>query len=439
MRQTERYRHYLLALLLIVLAFSYVDRMVFGVLLQQIKIDMDLTDSQIGVLSGIVFALFFAIAGIPLARWVDRGDRVVIVAVTTGLWGIAVALCGAASSFIQLAFARVGTAIGEAGCNPPANSLIPEYFQRAERPRAVARYMLGVPLGLTVGYFCGGWLNELFGWRMTFVIVGLPGLVLAALALLSLHEPRRSAARLHDRREAMDAPGLHDVIALIAGKRTFRHLLLCFLVWYFTGWALVQWTPAFFIRTHGLATGELGTWLAAVHGIGGLGGTLLGGEWASRFAARNERKQLAVVAALFVGVGIVNIGALLAPSHQLAFGALLLHALGSAVITGPLFATLQTIVPPRMRATALALISTFPIFVGMGLGPWVAGLLSDLLARVAGGESLRFALLLLCPGMFCAACYAWLASKSVTGDVTTMADSPELRPEASCPVSADGQ
>jgi predicted MFS family arabinose efflux permease len=178
------YKNYLLAVLLVILAFNYVDRLALGLLLQDIKVDLDLSDTQLGLLSGIAFALFYSVMGIPIARWADRGNRVTIITITTGLWSAAVALCGVAGSFLHLLLIRIGVAVGEAGCIPPAHSLIADYFTRAERPRAVARYMLGTPLSFVIGYFLAGWLNELYGWRATFLLLGLPGLGLAALAWL---------------------------------------------------------------------------------------------------------------------------------------------------------------------------------------------------------------------------------------------------------------
>src|SRR4029077_107700 len=138
--------------------------------------------TQLGLLSGIAFALFYSVMGIPIARWADRGNRITIITLTTALWSAAVALCGMAGNFSQLLLIRVGVGVGEAGCVPPAHSLISDYFTRAERPRAASRYMLGVPFGLGFGYFAAGWLNELYGWRLTFLILSFPGLLLAVLA-----------------------------------------------------------------------------------------------------------------------------------------------------------------------------------------------------------------------------------------------------------------
>jgi MFS transporter, Spinster family, sphingosine-1-phosphate transporter len=431
-----RYRKYLLALLLIILAFSYVDRTVFGIVLQNVKIDLDLTDTQLGILSGAVFALFYSLAGIPIARWADRGNRVTIVALTAAFWSVAVMLCGSAGNFSLLLLCRVGTAIGEAGCNPPANSLIPDYFSRSERPRAVARYMLGVPMGLVIGFLAGGWLNEAYGWRITFALIGLPGIVLALLAALTLQEPRCARARGPDPVDRQNPPsssnegqvGVGALVVMLARNSTFRNLLLCFLAWYFSGWALAQWLPAFFIRSHSLTTGELGIWLAVAYGIGGLAGTWIGGEWGSRYAAEKERLQLAGIAVLFVLVGVFAAGTLLVANKYVAFSILVAHALVACVISGPLFATIQTLVPSNMRATILALVSSLPTVVGMGLGPWAVGILSDALRPYTGDESLRCALIAICPGYLWAAWHIWRASKTVEADINLTAKGSAIAP-----------
>ncbi|ATE65790.1 hypothetical protein CMV14_16435 [Rhizorhabdus dicambivorans] len=273
------YRHYLLGLLLVILAFNYVDRLALGLLLQDIKTDLALSDTQLGLLSGIAFAAFYAVMGIPIARWADRGDRVVIITITAALWSVMVALCGTATSFVQLVLIRVGVAIGEAGCIPPAHSLIADHFDRASRPRAVAIYMLGAPLALVIGNLGAGWLNELYGWRTTFILLGVPGLALAILAFLTLREPRRGAvARAMSKTGAGTEPSMVAVLRVLWSSHAFRHLLVCFSVISFFGYGLLQWQPAFFMRSFGFQSGELGGWFALVWGGGGLVGTLAGGN-----------------------------------------------------------------------------------------------------------------------------------------------------------------
>jgi MFS family permease len=421
----ETYKKYLLGLLMVILAFNQLDRYALGIVLQSIKIDLGLTDTQLGFLSGIAFTVFYAVMGVPIARWADRGNRVTIISVTTALWSATVALCGLAQSFVQLLVIRIGVAVGEAGCIPPAHSLIADYFTREERPRAVARYMLGIPLALTVGFLSAGWLNEIYGWRTTFVILGAPGLLLAALAALTLKEPRRAnvvplesahAPVLH-KVTAEVQPTLKEVCTALWAKRAFRHLLICHSVWYFFGYGILQWQPAFFVRSHGLSTGEIGMWFAVIYGVGCGLGTYLGGELAARYAAGNERAQLNACALAFAFYSTLYVGAFLAPNHYVAIAALALANLGGSMALGPILATVQTLVPPSMRARSIALVYLLANLIGMGLGPLATGALSDALQPWLGNESLRYALAIIAPGYFWAAWHLWRAGQTVTHDL----------------------
>jgi len=371
-------------------------------------------------LTGMAFALFYSVMGIPIARWADRGNRVTIISITAALWGVAVSLCSLTTSYLQLLLVRVAVAVGEAGCIPPAHSLIPDYYTRAERPRAVSIYMLGASLSVVIGYFLAGWLNQLYGWRATFMMIGLPGFPLAVLAWLTLKEPRRNrpAENAGPAEEAsLTQPTFKEVAVTLWSNRTFRHLLTCFSVVSFFGNGILQWQPAFFIRSYGLTTGELGTWFSVIYGIGGIIGGYAGGVLASRRAADNERVQLATVATAYCAFAVLQASIYLVPNHYVAFVLAGLAAMGAASITGPLFATIQTLVPARMRALSIALIYLCANLVGLGLGPLVAGALSDALRPWLGEESLRYALLALCPGYLWAAWHLWRASHTVMPDL----------------------
>jgi MFS transporter, Spinster family, sphingosine-1-phosphate transporter len=419
------YKHYLLGLLLVILAFNWVDRIALGLVLEDIKADLTLSDTQLGLMTGIAFALFYSLMGIPIARWADRGNRVTIISLTALLWSVTVAACGMATSFVQLLLIRIGVGVGEAGCVPPAHSLLADYYSRAERPRAVGIYMQGPQVSLVIGYFLAGWLNELYGWRMTFILLGLPGLLLAALAQFTLREPRRQMAAPVTLPETQ--PSLKEVFVTLWVNSTFRHLLYGISVFYFFGYGILQWQPAFFVRSFGLNTGELGTWFALVLGICGILGTQLGSEWASRRAAGNESRQLRMAAYTNVGFnGLLWALVYLTDNSYMAFVLMGLSTIGGTMLFGPLFAALQTLVPPRMRAMSIALIYLFANLIGMGLGPLAVGILSDALHPLLGGESLRYALLILCPGYLWVSWHFWRASQTVTRDIelvqTTVSD-----------------
>jgi|SRR5580698_1269179 MFS family permease len=419
------YKNYMLILLMIILAFNYVDRLALGLVLQDIKASFHLSDTQLGLLSGIAFALFYSLMGMPIARWADRGNRRIIISVTTGLWSVAVALCGFATNFVHLMLCRVGVAVGEAGCMPPAHSLIADYFSRAERPRAVAVYMLGSTLSMLIGYFLAGWLNELYGWQTMFRLLGLPGIVLAVLAWLTLREPRRQratlAATVSDpaRKTASPAPQytMREVFTTLWNNRTFRYLWLNFSVMSFFSHGVVQWQPSYFIRTFGMHTDELGAWLTLIYGVGGTVGTCIGGVLATRYAANNEALQLKATGWLYAGYGVLMVGVFLAPDKYTAITLNTIGTIGASLASGPLFGTIQTVVPERMRAMSITLIYLFANLIGMGLGPLATGALSDFFAQWAGNDSLRYALLTLCPIAWWGSAYLLLAAKTVARDV----------------------
>jgi MFS family permease len=419
------YRKYLLALLMAVLAFNYMDRVALSVVLQEIKVDVRLTDSELGFLSGLAFAFLYAMMGIPMARWADRGNRVTIIAVTTGLWSVMVALTGRAMSFGELLLARIGVAIGEAGCVPPANSLIPDYFARDERPRAMAVYLAGGSLSLVIGYFAAGWLSQFFGWRAMFVVVGLPGVALAFLCVLTLREPRCGDAAAPEARQGAgasrarraDPPEMARVVSTLWKNLTFRQLVIVSSLACFFGYGLLQWIPTFFIRSYGYHTGELGSWLALTYGVGALIGTYTGGAAVSRYAARSEALQFRLMAVALCGLSAIWMGTFLSYHRRIDFALLALGSFGGATVNAPIFAAIQTLVPANMRAMAIAIVYLCSNLIGMGLGPLAAGALSEALHPHLGVQSLRYALLIFCPGYLWAAWHLWRASTTVQQDL----------------------
>ena len=215
----------------------------------------------------------------------------------------------------------------------------------------------------------------------------------------------------------VESMSLREVWLSLWANTTFRHLLFCFSVSFFFGYGILQWQPAFFIRSYGMDTGELGTWFAVIYGVGGILGTYLGGELASRYAANNERLQLRATAVAYCGFGVISAFIYIAHNHYLAFGMMGLAAVGGAAVNGPLFATIQTLVPQHVRAVSVAIIYLFANLIGMGLGPLAAGALSDALRPFVGEESLRYALLALCPGYLWCGWHLWRASRTVTRDL----------------------
>ncbi len=230
-----QYKYYLIILLTVVATFNFLDRGVIALAMEQIKQEFSLSDSQLGLMTGFAFSLFYAIAGIPIARWADSGNRNHIVSLTTGLWSVMVAVSGLVGSFTQLLLVRVAVAVGESGCLPPAQSLIADYFDRVERPRAMAIYWMSGPLATVLAYLGGGWLVETFGWRITFIIIGIPGLLLALVVKFTLKEPRfdlevqKKLECFTLKRDVFsDALPLQIVIKALWKKPAFRHSLIGF-------------------------------------------------------------------------------------------------------------------------------------------------------------------------------------------------------------------
>src|SRR5258708_26035365 len=276
------YTKFSLVLLLLIYACNNVDSFALGLVIQSIKTDLHLSDTQLGFLSGLAFAFFYAIVGIPIARWADYGNRARIIALTTLLWSEAVMLSGIAKTYSQLLVIRIGVAVGESGCVPASNSLLADYFARPERPRAMAIFMLGPPLGLAIGYLLGGWVNEVYGWRVMFVVLGLPGAVLALVAHATLKEPRHSAratsapvSALGNGRDSGHATSevrklsTFAVFEYLWRNSSFRNVLAAFSIVYFFGTGIGQWQPAFLIRRFFFATGGVGSSLALILRVGG--------------------------------------------------------------------------------------------------------------------------------------------------------------------------
>jgi MFS family permease len=282
----------------------------------------------------------------------------------------------------------------------------------------MARYNLGGPLSLVIGYFLAGWLNDFYGWRLTFAILGLPGLGLAALAWFTLKEPRLDAHfGACGGSSSFPLFGFKETAATLWRNVTFRHLLFFFCIVQLFGSGILQWQPAFFVRSHGLKTAELGAWFAAIYGAGGALGMWFGGEWAARRARGRESLQLQATAVVYAAFAVVSAFIYLSPDRRWAFLLMGIAALGGAATTGPVFATIQTLVPERMRATSIACLYLFSNLIGLGLGPLAVGILSDALRPHFGEESLRYALMTLCPGYAWGAWHLWRASKTVTRDL----------------------
>ncbi|MFK7830235.1 MAG: spinster family MFS transporter [Congregibacter sp.] len=412
---------YALVLLTIVYSFNFIDRQLLAILQESIKAELDLSDSQLGLLTGFAFAVFYVTAGIPIARWADRGNRRNIISLSLFIWSFMTALSGYVQNFSQLVMARIGVGIGEAGGSPPSHSIISDIFPPNRRATAIGFYSMGVSIGILFGFLAGGWLNEFFGWRVAFMVVGLPGVILAIIVRFTLAEPIRGLqdglVNTADTKASAPVPFL-EVLSLLWSRRTFRHMAVGAGLNAFCGYATINWTASFMIRTHQMSTGELGTWLSAIIGLGGAIGVFGGGLLADRLARTDQRwytwlPSLAgfLVVPFMIAVYVVD-GPYMALTLSIVPGLLFQVYLGNTI------ATTHAIVGPRMRATASAVLFLIINIIGLGLGPWVVGFLSDYLAPTLGSESLRYAMLYaLPPVMTLSSVHYWLAGRTLRADI----------------------
>ena len=413
--------YYTLVILTIVYSFNFIDRQLLAILQEAIKADLGLSDSQLGLLTGFAFAPFYVIAGIPIARWADRSNRRDIVAISLFLWSFMTAVSGFVQNFLQLLLARIGVGIGEAGGSPPSHSIISDIFGPRERASAIGFYSMGVSIGILFGFLAGGWLNEFFGWRVAFVVVGAPGILLAIFLRITVAEPVRG---LNEKRQVSATPvPLSEVLALLWNRRSFRHMALGAGLNAFAGYSTSNWTASFMIRSHDMSTGELGTWLALTIGLGGAVGVFCGGLLADRLSARDQRWYTWLPALTgFICVPFM-VAVYLAPG---AYGALLMGIVPGVlfnVYLGNTIATTHGLVGLRMRALSSAILFLIINTIGLGLGPWIIGMLSDYLQADLGPESLRYAMLYVLPAiMFWSACHFLMAARSLREDLAAAPD-----------------
>lgn len=344
-------------------------------------------------MSGLGFALFYAAAGLPIARLADTASRKKIIAGSLALWSAATAVCGLTTNFAQLLVARASVAIGESGAAPASHSMIADLFPHGKRATALAVLSCGVPIGILVGLTAGGWLNQMFDWRTAFVVVGLPGVLLAIVVLLTLKEPIRAGAS-----EGLAAMSWREAMTTLFKIPAYNFLVAGAALHAFTSYGALQWNPAFMIRVHGLTTSQAGLVLGLISGVTGVIGTLAGG-WFADILGRRDNRWYAWLPAIMIGIRApLFIMAYLAPTPGLAIALLILPGFLGNAFTGPVFGTIQTLAPVRARAFASAWTLFIISLVGFGLGPLVIGMTSDVLSPTFGVRGLGYAICLAAVG-----------------------------------------
>lgn len=412
-------RSYSVALLIVVYTFAFIDRNIVNVLLQPISVEFGLSDTQLGFFSGTAFGIFYAVLGVPIARVADRVSRKRIIAIALGFWSLITALQAAAVGFWTLALARVFVGVGEAGCSPPAHSMISDMFAPEKRARALAVYAFGIPIGGSLGTLIGSLMREHFGWREALLVVGLPGLALAVVVMLTLREPTRGYWEGGVvRRAAVPAESLIEVFRFLARLPSFWHLAFAGALHAFYGYGAGSFNPVFFERSHRMDPSDYGLYASAIGLTAGVFGTFLGGWLGDRYGARDVRSYPAVPGIGSVLTVPVIFAVYLAPSAELALSISLISSVASGLYLGPTFAMTQAIVPPRMRAQAAAILLLVLNLIGLGLGPQFVGVLSDLLKPAHGVESVRWALLsTIAVGAAWSAVHYWFSSKTLGRDL----------------------
>lgn len=388
---SPNYRRYVLVLLTLVYAINFIDRQILVILQESIKADMGLSDTQLGLLTGFAFAIFYVSVGIPIARWADVGNRKNIISLAVAVWSGMTALCGLAQNYTQLLLARIGVGVGEAGGSPPAHSIISDYYPPEERGTALSFYSTGVYIGILLGFLIGGWINHTFGWRVAFFVVGLPGILVALLVKYTIREPKRGQC---DSGVVADAPKttFKETIGVLMALKSFKFFALGAGLNAFVSYGTGNFMPSFLIRNFGFDSLEVGSSLALITGIGGAVGTFLGGYFADKLGAKDKRWYLWVCAI----PGLISLpfmlSAVFSGQSQYALAFLFLATMSGAFYLGPTIATTHMLLSPAMRAMGSAVLFLILNLVGLGLGPLFVGVVSDLLAPTYGVDSLRYSL-----------------------------------------------
>ena len=410
-------RRYVLSILVVVYTFNFIDRQILSILLEPIKNELQVSDTALGALSGFAFALFYATLGIPIARLADRSSRRSLIAVALAIWSGMTALSGIAQNYWQLLAARIGVAVGEAGCSPPAHSLIADYYPAHQRATALGIYSLGIPFGILFGFIAGGWIEQFFGWRVAFFVVGLPGLALAVIFWLTVREPPRGLAE--GRVVSAEQPSVKEAFNYLWKKKSFRHLATGGALTAFVGYGLTTWAPSFLSRSHEMSSGEIGTWLGLILGIPGGIGIVLGGVLADRFGSRDTRWYLWIVTVALVLSTPFSLAVFLSPTATGALLFLMLPVLLGNFYQATTFSQTQGLVPLGMRAVAAAVLLFIINIIGLGLGPQAVGIVSDLLKPEYGDDSIRYSLMIFSLVNLWSAWHYYVAGKYLKDELVT--------------------
>jgi len=404
-----RQRVFFLAILFLVYASNNTDRNILGVLLPQIKTEFHISDTQLGLLSGIVFACFYATLGLPLARWADRGDRTRILSFSLIVWSVMTTLCGLTQTFWQLVAARLGVGAGEAGAMPPAQSLLADYFPPEKRSGAMGIFMMASSMGYAGGLILGGYIAQHYGWRNAFLFVGIAGLLLGPIALSVLKEPRKVFP------SKVVAEPFRAASGALFRLPAYRYILYAVVIYFFMGYGALVFIVSLMTRLFGLSVQEAGANFGTMSMIAAVIGNLLGGQLGDRLARRNLANLPRTAGWAMIISAPLFMFALAQPSMAAMQIPLFLAMVALNVMAAPMFSSLYLVCDANRRATGLSIVLLFANLVGLGLGPVLTGFISDTLTPTYGpAEGLRWGLVAICSVMIVGGAFMLRAARHVT-------------------------
>ncbi|MDA0978653.1 MAG: MFS transporter [Proteobacteria bacterium] len=380
---SHREANYVLAVLFVVIMLNFLDRQVISIVAEPIKQEMGLSDKQIGLMTGLSFALFYTTLAIPVALLADKWHRSRIIAIAVGVWSLMTILCGAANNFIQLFLARVGVGIGESASGPASHSLIADYFPPERRASAMGVYGAAVPLGAFVALAGGGWIVENFNWRTAFYIAGAPGIFIALIVWWSVKEPRGHVSLKEAFKPQPDQQTLKEALTELWSKPTYWHLVMAGILIQFVSYGTAAFYGSLYVRVFGVGYGELGLKLGLMVAIAGMSGAWLGGKVGDKFDKERPGSSLKVIAATFIVAVPCTFAAVSVDSINLSICLLGVTTFAATFYYGPNFSLIQTLAGDRTRAMAVAIYLLFAGLIGLGFGPIFVGAVSDF---ISGGD-----------------------------------------------------
>lgn len=389
-RHSNTYRGYVLLILTGVYTFNFIDRQILVILQESIKTDLGLSDTQLGLLTGFAFAIFYVTLGLPIARYADRSNRKNVVAISLTVWSAMTALSGFVGNYWQLLLARIGVGVGEAGGSPPAHSIISDYFPPEKRATALSIYSMGIYIGILFGFLAGGWLDQYFGWRIAFMAIGVPGILYAIVVFFTVKEPKRGQFDKHVPKAAT-TNDLINVTKELLSYKTFVFLAFACALNAFGSYGVGNFTPPFLYRVHGLDSATIGTWLSLTTGFGGGLGVFLGGYLADKWGKIDVRWYLWIPLIAGLLKFIPSTVFIFSDNTSLVLFITIFTNLLTPLYLGPALAVTHNLVGPNSRAFASAILFFILNLIGLGMGPMVVGMLSDWFAPTYNEYALRWA------------------------------------------------